>query len=66
MVGVQNDTATMEISVEGPQKKLKFNLTQDSAKALLDIHPMDSASYFRDTDLSMFIAVLFIIARKWK
>lgn len=47
-------------------KNLKLNLTQDSGKPLLDTHQTDSVSYFRDTDLSMFIAVLFIIARNWK
>jgi hypothetical protein len=44
----------------------KINLPYEPAITLLDIYPKDSTSYFIDTCLVMFIAVLIIIARKKK
>jgi hypothetical protein len=39
-----------------------INLSQDLAIPLLGIYPKDASSDHRDTFLTMFIAVLFIIA----
>lgn len=47
-------------------KKLKINLTQDPAIQLMGLYTKDCTSYYRDTCSSMFIAVLYIIARNWK
>ena len=61
---MQTRTATMENSVEIPQK-LKIELTHDPAIPLLGIHTKETR-IGRDTCTPMFIAALFIIARTWK
>lgn len=47
-------------------RKLEVDLPQDVAIPFLDICPQSSVSYYRDISLSMFIAMLFTIARKSK
>ena len=46
-------------------KKLEIELSYDPATQLLGIHT-EETRIERDTCTSMFIAVLFIIARTWK
>ena len=64
LVGIQNSTATMENSVEIPQK-MEIELPYDPAIPLLGIHN-EETRIERDTCIPMFIAALFIIARTWK
>nr|AAS66223.1 LRRG00132 [Rattus norvegicus] len=47
-------------------RKLDIELPEDPAIPLLGIYPKDASTYKRDTCSTMFIAALFIIARKWK
>ena len=47
-------------------RKLDIELPGDPAIPLLGIYPKDASTYKRDTCSTMFIAALFIIARKWK
>ena len=61
LVGMQTSTATMENSVDIPQK-LEIELPYDPAIPLLGIHTEETRSE-RDTCTPMFIATLFIIAR---
>ena len=61
---MQTRTATMENSVEIPQK-LKIELTHDPAIPLLGIHTKETRIE-RDTCTPVFIAALFTIARTWK
>ena len=66
LVGLQTSTATMENSVEIPQKKkLEIELPYDPAIPLLGIHT-EETRIERDTCTPMFIAALFIMARTWK
>ena len=65
LVGMQTSTATMENSVEIPEKKLEIELPYDPAIPLLGIHTEETRRE-RDTCTPMFIAALFIIARTWK
>ena len=64
LVGMQTSTATMENSVEIPEK-LELELPYDPAITLLGIHT-EETRIERDTCTPMFIAALFIIARTWK
>ena len=64
LVGMQNSTATMENSVEIPQK-MEIELPYDPAMPLLGIHTEETRIQ-RDTCTPMFIAALFIIARTRK
>ena len=64
LVGMQTSTATMENSVEFPQK-LEIELPYDPAIPLLGIHT-EETRIERDTCTPMFIAALFTIARTWK
>ena len=64
LVGMQTSTATMENSVEIPQK-LEIELPYDLAIPLLDIHT-EETRIERDTCTPILIAALFIIASKWK
>ena len=59
-----NDAATMENSMEVPQK-LKTELPHDSATPLPGIY-LDKIIIQRDTCTPMFRAVLFTIAKTWK
>ena len=66
MVGMQIGAATLEKSMEVPQK-LKIELPYDPAIALLGIYPRDKGVLFqRDTCTPMFIAALSKIAKVWK
>jgi hypothetical protein len=51
-------------SVSAP--KLDIVLPEDPAIPLLCIYPEDVSTCNKDTCSTMFIAVLFIIARSWK
>ena len=65
-VGMQAGAATLENSMEVPQKT-KIELPYDPAIALLGIYPRDIGVLFRrDTCTPMFIAVLLTIAKVWK
>ena len=64
LVGMQTRTATMENSVEIPQK-LKIELTHDPAIPLLGIHTKETRIEGNTCTL-MFVTALFIIARTWK
>ena len=67
LVEMQTDAASLENSVEVPQKKLKIELPYDSAIALLGIYPKDSGVLIqRGTCTPMSIAVLSTIAKLWK
>ena len=61
LVGMQTSTATMENSVEFPQK-LEIELPYDPAIPLLGIQTEETRRE-RDMCTPMFIAALFIIAR---
>lgn len=67
LVGRKTAVVTMEISVEVSQKAKNWTsileMTQLYHFRFVNTSK-DSISY-RDTNLSMFIAVLFVIARKW-
>ena len=41
-------------------------LPEDPAIPFLGIYPKDATTYNKDTSSTMFIAALFIIARRWK
>ena len=48
-------------------KKLKIDITFDPGIPLLGIYPTNATAQFeKDIFTSMFIATLFIIAKKWK
>jgi hypothetical protein len=47
-------------------RKLDIVLPVDPDISLLGIYPKDAPTYNKGTGLTMFIAVLFIIARSWK
>jgi hypothetical protein len=47
-------------------RKLDIVLSEDPAIPLLGIYPEDAPTCNKNTCSSMFIAVLFIIARNWK
>ena len=64
LVGLQTSTATMENSVEIPEKTGN-RIPYDPAILLLGIHT-EETRIERDTCTPMFIAALFIIARTWK
>ena len=66
LVGMQTGAATLENSMEVPQKT-KTRTTQDPAIALLGIYPRDTDVLFgRGTCTPMFIAALSTIAKVWK
>ena len=63
---MQNGVATMESSVEVPQK-LKIELPYDLAIPLLGIYPKELKSESqRDISTAMFTAALFTIVKMWK
>jgi hypothetical protein len=47
-------------------RKLDIVLLEDPAIPLLGIYPEDSPTYNKDTCCTIFIAALFITARRWK
>jgi hypothetical protein len=65
LVILQACTTTLEISLEFPQKN-GHSTTEDPTIPLLGIYPEDVPTSKKDTCSTMFIAVLFIIARSWK
>ena len=66
LVGMQAGAATLENSMEVPQK-LKIELPYDPAIALLGIYSRDTGVLFRrDTCTPLFIAALSTIAKVWK
>ena len=66
LVEMQIGAATLENSVEAPQK-LKIDLPYDPAIALLGIYPRDTGVLMhRATCTPMFIAALSTIAKLWK
>ena len=66
LVGMQVGTATLENSVEVPQK-LKIELPYDPAIALLGIYPKDTdVVKRRATCTPTFIAAMSAIAKLWK
>ena len=67
LVGMQTGAATLENSVEVPQKKLKIDLSYDLAITLLGIYPRDTGVLMhRGTGTPVFIAALSTIAKLWK
>ena len=66
LVGMHAGAATLENSMEVPQK-LKIEPPYDPGVALLGIYPRDTGVLFqRDTDSPMFIAALSTRAKVWK
>ena len=66
LMGTQTGAATLENSMEVPQK-IKNSTTLWPAIALLGIYPRDTGVLFRrDTCTPMFVAVLLAIAKVWK
>ena len=64
LVGMQTGAASLENSIEVPQKKLKIELPNDPAIALLDIYPKDTKIQIqRGTCTLMFIAALSTMAK---
>ena len=53
-------------SVWGFVRKLNIALPEDPAIPLLGIYPEDAPTCNKETCSTMFIAALFIIARRWK
>ena len=66
LVGMQTGAATMESSMETPQK-LKINLPLDPDIPLLGIYWKEPKTLiWKDISTRMFIAALFMIAKIWK
>ena len=67
LLGMQTGAATLENSMEFPQKKLKIELPYNAAIALLGIYPKDTEVLIRrSTCTPMFIASLLTIAKVGK
>ena len=64
LVGTQTGAATMENSIEVPQK-IKIELLYDPTILLLGIYP-NKAITQKDTCTPMFIASLLTTAKTWK
>jgi hypothetical protein len=65
LVELQACTTTLEISLAVSQK-LGIVLLEDPIIPLLGIYPEDVPTGKKDTCSAMFVAALFIIARRWK
>jgi hypothetical protein len=65
LVGWQGGVNTLEINLE-VLGKLEINLPQYPAIPLLGIYSKDVPPCHRDTCFTMFIVVLFVLARNWK
>jgi hypothetical protein len=63
LVGLPAGTTTLEISLVVSQK---IGLPEDPAIPFLDIYPEDAPTCNKDTCSTMFLATIFIIARRWK
>ena len=67
LVGMQTGVATLENSVEFPQKKIKNRTTLRPAVALPGTYPKDTGMLIhRGTVPPKFIAVISTIAKLWK
>ena len=66
LVGVQNVTATLEISMVISQKVKKQTTSRSSNTVPFGMYPRDAQSYHKGLCSAMFIAALFVIARTWK
>jgi hypothetical protein len=62
LVGLQVGTNTMEISLEFPQK-IAHNTMGRSNNTSLSIYPEEVPTCNMDTNSTMFVTALFIIAR---
>jgi hypothetical protein len=65
LVGLQAGTTTLKISLAVPQQ-IRHSTTEDPVIPLLGIYPEDVPTCNKDMCSTMFIAALFIIARRWK
>ena len=65
LVGTYIDTATVEVSMEIPFRKLGIKPTCDPAIPLLGIYT-EEIKIEKDTYTPMFAEALFTIARTWK
>lgn len=65
-LAMQTGAATLEMSTESPQIKLKTHLPCYQAISFLDICPKDQTSYSTDTYSARFIVALFMLGKKWK
>ena len=64
LVGMENGAAILQNSAS---KKLNIELPYDTAIPLLDIYPKELKKYVHtETCTGIFIAALFIMAKKWK
>ena len=70
LVGLQACTTTLEMSLAVPQNYqgiyIYILLPEDPAIPLLGIYPEDVPTGKKDTCSTIFIAALFVIARRWK
>ena len=69
LMGVQTNTATMEISISSQSwflGTLRIHLSQNTAILLLGVFLKGVPPYYKDICLTMFIAYLLILARIWK
>lgn len=64
LVGVWTSTATMQVSLEGPQKAR--DRTPWATTPLIDIYSKDCISYSRNTQSNTVVACLFTTVRKEK
>ena len=65
LVGTYIDTATVEVSMEIPFRKLGIKRTCDPAIPFLGIYP-EEIKIEKDTYTPMFTEAQFTIARTWK
>ena len=65
LVGMHTGTTTFDVSVVISQKIRKHSSSR-SSNIILGIYPKDSQSCHQDKCSTMFIAALFVIARRWK
>ena len=66
LVGIQNSTATVESSMDIPQK-IKMGVPFDPAILLLGIYPKEPKTLLgNNISTPVFIALLFTIAKIWK
>jgi hypothetical protein len=61
LVGLQTGTATLEINLEVPQKKLTIDVHEDPTIPLLGIYPKDALPCYRGLCYTMFILDLLNI-----
>jgi hypothetical protein len=66
LVELQTCTTTLEVSLAIPQIIGHNNTGRSSNTSLLGIYSEDAPSGNKNTCSTMFIAALFIIARRWR